>query len=106
MDNVGGSKINNKGYIKISREYVLKSLKELGGWHTALEVCKYGTKYYYDNVPRTIIYGSPVGHSSGGWCVWDYTDRVKRALEYMCVKGLVIRRETDKQPEYLYVDSK
>lgn len=80
-------------YINDSRQLVLKSLNDLpNGWHTAPEIQRYGKQNYSDIMPITDTgYIEVMGRRrpTGGWGIFDFPDRTKRALDHSAKIGII-----------------
>ena len=85
------------GYIVQSREAVYKALVELNQWSTHLEVRDYGRKHIEapeSESRKEAHFTHPrFSHSTSGWKVWDFNNRVKRALETLCKQKKVIKKD-------------
>ena len=98
--------MSNKGYIKNSRIVVLKALKLLDkGWHTTTEIKDIGRKELYDEAQET---EECYGHfrTGGSWCVFDWTDRISRHLNYWVKKGVVEHKKENYRHYFKYIGGK
>jgi len=91
-----------KEYIEKTRNVVLKAIKSLdNNFHNIEEIRKIGKDKFIDEAPKSEI--DIRGHrESRSWCVFDWTDRLNRYLNYWVKQDIVECKKEKNRYYYRY----